>query len=121
MNLHTMFFVGGLIVLTAACFIALKWIAKKENSPEAIKERKRTDDLVNDARNRYPRTQLVQAVGQYIEDIEDQISTLKKNSLNTDVLFIVQNLTDDLRLLREYYANLLHIEVELQSGFNLFT
>lgn len=111
--------VAAIAACSALSIAAGNFLKQKDEEMErAIRRDKKRKELLAEAAARYPERSQIDAVSQRINDIEMQIIELKKSALNTDVLYIINNLTQDKDLLISERAYLCALENE-QSEYSI--
>lgn len=83
---------------------------KDEEMTRSMRIDRKRKELLADVAARYPEKSQIDAISQRINDFELQIIELKKSALNTDVLYIINNLTQDKDLLISERAYLCALE-----------
>ena len=68
---------------------------------------------------RYPEVSMQAAIALFLQDMEQEIIQLKANALKTDVVYILEGLFRDKRLLQQEAAHLIRIDLEYNTGFDV--
>jgi hypothetical protein len=116
------FFIGGLLALSTIVLLAMRFLHSIDvELSESLDESSRVGTLTEEAMRKYPSLSQLSALQQYANDLEQRVTRLRDNAMNTDVVYAIRSDLRDRTLLLQEVARLININVDDVSEFDVRT
>lgn len=116
------FFIGGLLALSTIVLLSMRFLHSVDvELSESLNESSRVGVLTEEAMSKYPSLSQLSALQQYANDLEQRVTRLRDNAMNTDVVYAIRSDLRDRTLLLQEVARLININVDDVSEFDVRT